>query len=337
MLKLRNLTLLIAFLMPALAYAQFLPEPIQYIISPEVPGPGEQVTIEAQGIGAFLGDAKITWQQNGKTVSSGVGARTYTFVTGALGSATTIRVDIQSETSGSFSKTFVIRPSVLSLVWEAHTSAPPLYQGKTLYSGGSRLRVVAFPTVVINGSRVAPESLSYQWTRADQALPAQSGQGRYVLDIDGDQLQSGEDIAVQVYFGSALVAEGGISVPATTPVVRLYERDALRGTLTDAALPAGISLAKKEITIAAQPYFFARAAADSGALSYTWTLDGNEIAGPDSGKGVLTLRQTGSGEGQGQLALDIQNNQSDQLVQAAHALLVIVFGGSTPGSSLFGL
>lgn len=323
--------------MPALAHAQFLPEPVQYVISPEVPGPNQQVTIEAEGIGAFLGDAKITWQENGKTTSSGVGVRTYTFSTGAIGSVTTIRVDIASETSGSFTKTFVFRPSTLALVWEADTTAPPLYAGKTLYSGGSKLRVVAYPTVVINGSRVAAQSLSYQWMRGDQALPAQSGQGRQVLDLIGDQLQPSEDIGVKVYFGTALVAQGGISVPAVAPAVRLYERDALRGTLTDAALPSGISLAKREITIAAQPYFFARAAAESGALAYAWTLDGDEIVGPDSARGLLTLRQTGSGAGEAQLAVDIQNSMDDQLVQAASTMLMILFGGATQGSSLFGL
>lgn len=335
--KLRNILIFLPFLLPAVAQAQFLPEPIQYVISPEVPGPNEQVTIEAQGVGAFLGDSKITWQENGKTVRSGVGVRSYTFVTGALGSVTTIKVDIQSDTNGSFSKTFVFRPSNVALVWEADTSAPPLYAGKTLYSGGSPLKVVAFPSVVINGSRVASQSLSFQWTRNEQAEPSQSGQGRNVFAFDGDQLQPGEDVEVKVYFGTALVAQGEISVPAATPVVRLYERDALRGTLTDAALPSGISLSKKEITLVAQPYYFGRAALESGSLSYAWNLDGNEITGPDSAKGILTLRQTGSGEGQGQLALDVQNNLDDQLVQAGSAILTILFGGSASGSSLFGL
>lgn len=337
MLKLRNILILLPFLVPAAAQAQFLPEPVQYVISPEVPGPREQVTIEVQGVGAFLGDAKITWQENGKTTSSGVGVRTYTFTTGALGSVTNLRVDIQSDTSGSFSKTFVFRPSSVALVWEADTSAPPLYRGKTLYSGGSKLRVVAFPNVVINGSRVAPQSLSYQWTRADQAISGQSGQGRNALALDGDQLQPSEDIRVDVYFGTALVARGQLTIPAAEPVVLLYERDALRGTLTDTALPAGISLAKKEITVVAQPYHFSKAALDSGALSYTWMLEGNEISGPDSVRGILTLRQTGSGAGQGVLAVDVQNNLDDQLVQAAHGMLTILFGGSASGSSLFGI
>jgi len=335
--KLRNILIFLPFLLPAVAQAQFLPEPVQYIISPEVPGPNQQVTVEVQGVGAFLGDAQITWKEGGKTTSSGVGVRTYTFTTGALGSVTNLRVDIQSDTSGSFTKTFVFRPSTVALVWEADTSAPPLYAGKTLYSGGSQLKVIAFPSVVINGSRVASQSLSYQWTRKDELLAGQSGQGRNVLTLEGDQLQPGEDIRVDVYFGVALVARGRIFVPAVTPIVRLYERDALRGVLTDAALPMGISLTQKEITILAQPYHFSRAATEGAALSYDWTLDGNEITGPDSGRGLLTLRQTGSGAGEGQLAVDIQNNLDEQLVQAASTMLIILFGGTASGGSLFGI
>jgi hypothetical protein len=334
---LRNSIFLLALLAPAFAYAQFLPEPIQYVVSPEVPGPNQQVTIEVQGVGTFIGDAQITWQQDGKTTKSGVGERSYTFVTGALGSATSVHVSIQSSTNGSFSKDFVFRPSAVNLVWEADTSAPPLYRGKPLYSAGSALKIVAFPTVVINGSRVAAQSLSYQWSRGDQALPGQSGLGRSALSISGDQLQASEDITVDVYFGALLVARGGVSVLATTPELLLYERDSLRGLLTDYALPSSIALVNKEITIAAQPYFFSNAALKSGALQYAWTLNGNEIAGPDSARGVLTLRQTGSGQGGATLSVSLQNNNQDQLVQAADTLLQIIFGASGSGSSLFGI
>lgn len=334
---LKALAYILILAAPALAWAQFAPEPIQYVITPEVPGPVQQVTIEAQGIGAFLGDATITWRKDGKTVESGTGLRTYSFVTGAIGSMTEVRVDINAGSSGSFSKTFIFRPSAVSLIWEADTSAPPLFLGKPLYSGGSPLKVVAFPTVVVNGSRVAAQSLSYQWTRGDQALPAQSGLGRNTLSLDGDQLQAQEDIAVSVYFGTNLVAQGSITIPASEPQVRLYERNALRGILYDVALPGGIELAGKEITIAAQPYYFSNTALRGGALEYAWALDGNEITGPDSAKGILTLRQAGGGAGRANLSATLQNNAQDQLVQSAEAFLTILFGVQSSSGSLFGL
>ncbi len=334
--RLKTLAYVLLFAAPALAGAQFLPEPVQYIVAPEVPGPNQTVTIEAQGIGTFLGDAVISWKKDGKAVQSGPGVRTYSFATGGIGSVTQVRVDIQSSTDGAFSKTFVFRPSAVNLVWEADTSAPPLFLGKPLYSAGSSVKVVAFPTVVVNGARVAAQSLSYQWTRQDQALPAASGLGRTTLTFDGDQLQPQEDIGVSVYFGQSLVARGATSIPATQPQLLLYERNALRGVLYDAALPQGIALGGKEITIAAQPYYFSNAALRAGALQYAWALDGNDIAGPDSERGILTLRQTGGGAGQSQLSASLQNSVDDQLVQSAQTLLVILFGQQASGS-LFGL
>ncbi len=332
-------TFLYIFLLaaPALAGAQFLPEPVQYIVTPEVPGPGQQVTIEAQGIGTFLGDATITWTVNGKAVQSGAGLRTYTLTTGSLGSVTTVKISINSTTQGSFSKTFVLRPSAVNLVWEADTSAPPLFAGKPLYSAGSAVKVVAFPTVIINGTRVAAQSLSFQWRRNDQALPAQSGLGRNTLSFDGDQLQPQENIEVDVNFGQALVARGSVAIPVVEPVLVLYERNALRGVLYDTALPAGIALSDKEITIAAQPYYFSNAALRGGALQYEWTLDNNEITGPDSARGILTLRQTGTGQGNTHLAATLQNNNQDQLVQSAEAFLTILLGAQSTSGSFFGL
>ncbi|HEV7449075.1 MAG TPA: hypothetical protein VGP13_00860 [Candidatus Paceibacterota bacterium] len=335
--RLSIFTIFFFFILAPLASAQTLPEPVQYIVTPEIPGPNQTVSIEAQGIGAFLGDATITWQKDGKVVQTGAGLRTYSFTTGGLGSITKIHIDIKSPTSGSFSKDLVFRPSAVSLVWEADTSAPPLYMGKPLYSAGSPLRIAAFPTVVINGARVAPQSLSYQWSRNGNTLPAQSGLGHSTLLLQGDQLQPEEDITVDVYFGSSLVGRGGVAIPASQPQVLLYERDALRGTLFDAALPESISLGAKEITLLAQPYFFDRASVASAGVQYDWTLNNNEITGPDSARGILTLRQTGSGEGSAALQVSLQNTNNDMLIQAAKATLNIVLGSQASNGSLFGI
>ncbi|MBP7770509.1 MAG: hypothetical protein KA066_01195 [Candidatus Pacebacteria bacterium] len=335
--KLRNTLLIMSLLAGYTAQAQFLPEPVQYIVTPEVPGPNQTVTIEAQGIGAFLGDATISWQKDGTTAQSGTGLRTYTFVTGGVGSVTRVRVDIRSPGNGSFSEEFVFRPSTVSLVWESDTSAPPLFGGKSLYTGGSPLKVVAFPTVVINGARVAPQSLSFQWTRQELALPAQSGLGRNILTLEGDQLQAQENIGVSVYFGTSLVAQGGITIPASAPQILLYERDALRGVLYDSALPRGISLTNKEITVVAEPYYFSNPSLKAGVLQYDWMLNEDEIVGPDSARGILTLRQTGNGEGGASLSVALQNNATNELVQSAQTVLTILFGGQSSGGSLFGL
>src|SRR3989344_5629950 len=99
---------------------------IRFIASPEVPGPNTQVRLEVQGVGGFVGDATITWQENGTTVKSGVGERTHTVTTGGLGSVTRVVVTVESASLGTMTREITLAPAQVYLVWEAQTSVPPL-------------------------------------------------------------------------------------------------------------------------------------------------------------------------------------------------------------------
>lgn len=330
------LALMLAGVSAHMAYAQAV-DPIRFITTPEVPGPHQQVTIEAQGVGSFLGDATITWQQNGKVVLSGVGERTLTFTSGNLGATTRIHVVVQSSTQGTIVRDFTFIPTIVQLLWEADTSIPPLYPGKALYTAGSRIKVVALPQVVSKGSSITLNNLSYQWSVNDDPAPAQSGKGRSTITFEGSQLRAAEVVGVDVYLGLALVGQASITIPASDPEVELYTKDPLRGVLYDQALPSSVSLVGKEITLQAEPYYFAQESLRSGAISYTWTLGGAETSGPDSAHGVLTLRQTGSGHGESDLTLSVQNIDSSKFVQAAKTVLHIIFGVSPADTSSFTL
>ena len=332
--KLRNILIVALLLWGGVVYAQAVPDPVQYLVAPETPGPRETVLIEVQGVGSFLGSATITWSQDGKVVKSGVGERSYAFTAGALGTRSTVRVSIDSS-QGSFVRTFIISPSLVNLVWEADTSVPVLYRGKALYSAGSPVKVVAFPSAYSGSARILSSALSFQWSRGGAAVPEQSGLGRSTFSFMGDQLQAAETVAVEVYYGTAKVARGEVTIPASNPKIVFYQRDALRGTLYDTAIPAAIQLVGKELTVQAEPYYFAMSAKRTGQLSYVWTLNGAETTGPDAAQGLLTLRQTGSGEGAASLGVTVQNNSSDQFVQAAQATIQLLFG--TQSQSLFNL
>lgn len=279
MYKLRNIVGLCGFLLvPFFAAAQVVPEPVQFIIAPEVPGPREQVIIAIEGVGSFLGDSTITWSENDTVKLTGVGERTFSFITGALGSETRIRISINSQTQGLIERTLVFRPSTVNLIWEADTTAPLFGRGKTLYSAGSPLKVVAFPTVVVNNSLVSPQSLSFQWAHNDEPVAAQSGLGRSTLSFVGDQLQNAENVTVDVYFGAVRVGRGSVVIPAQEPVVLLYSRDPLRGEVLDSALPSAIALTDKEITVQAEPYYFSRKSLMAGLLNYAWTLNDEDLS-----------------------------------------------------------
>ena len=321
------------------AYAQTV-DPIRFVVTPEVPGPNQNVIIEAQGVGTYLGDATITWQENGKTISTGAGIKTFAFSTGGVGAQTKIHVVVQSSTQGTIVRDFNFIPTLVNLLWEADTSVPSLYRGKALYSAGSSVKVVAFPQVVSGGSTISSNNLSFQWTVDGDPVPEQSGKGHSSIVVQGSQLKNSEDMSVDVYLGTSLVGQAGVSIPAVDPEVLLYDKDPLRGTLFDLALPTSVSLLGQEVTLQAQPYFFANDSIANGSLSYTWTLNGAETSGPDSAQGLLTLRQTGSGGGSAQLNVSLQNTDATKFVQQASDALNIIFGGASSGSnspSAFGL
>lgn len=309
---------------------------IRFIASPEVPGPNALVRLEVQGVGGFVGDATITWQENGKTVKSGVGERTHTVTTGNLGSVTRVTVRVESSSLGTMTREITLAPAQVHLVWEASTSVPPFYRGKALYSLGSRVTVTAFPQVVVNGNTLSSNNLSFQWKRNGTSLANQSGKGRNTLAFTGDQLKTGETVNVDVYFGDVLVARGSLLIPATDPEIVFYPRDPLRGILFDQAFPGAVSLTGSELTVQAVPYFFANESLANGSLTYQWTLNNQTTTGPDAAQGILTLRQSGEGAGEATLGVSLQNIDSTKLLQNAQAALRIIFGTQPSGPSIFG-
>ena len=189
---------------------------------------------------------------------------------------------------------------------------------------------------LLNGKNFSASSLSFQWTLDSNPLPSESGVGKNSLTFTGSQLQKEEDVSVDVYYGASQVGQGEIIIPASDPELVLYDQDPLRGTIFDAALPAGISLSTTEFTVQAVPYYFANSSLQSGSLTYSWTLNGNTTTGPNAAKGLLTLLQTSGSTGGATLGVSLQNNDVDKLVQAAQATLQIVFGSQQSGT-IFGL
>jgi hypothetical protein len=321
---------------PLHTFAQVVPDPVRFTLAPENPGPNELVVIEVDGVGISIGNATITWQLNGKTVLSGVGERKFSFTTGPLGSPELVTATVQSPEIATVTRQFNLTPSVVHLLWQADTTVPFFYRGAPLYSAGSGIKVVAFPNVISGGKEISASSLSYNWSVNGAPVPQQSGLGRTSLAVDGDQLQPSEDIAVDVFFGTAKVGHGEVSIPNTDPALILYYRDPLRGILYDSALPQSVTLGGQEISLRAEPYYFSNASLRSGNLAYSWLLDGTETSGPDSAQGFLTLRRTGGAAGNTTLSVSLQNNDPSQLGQSASAALQIVFGAqaSAGGSSL---
>src|SRR4051812_33593125 len=57
------------------------PAPVQYTVTPEIPGPSTSVAIQVEGVGNFIGNSTITWTLDGKTALQGTGANKFSFTT----------------------------------------------------------------------------------------------------------------------------------------------------------------------------------------------------------------------------------------------------------------
>lgn len=312
-------------------------DPLKFIIEPEVPGPNEPVTIEAQGVGSFLGNATVTWKVNGKTVLTGVGERLLSFTTEGLGAQSLVEIVIDSPERGTITRSFYFIPSIVNLIWEADTTVPPFFSGKALYSAGSRLTVTAFPIVIANKKTISSNNFSFQWSRNGSVVADQSGLGRTSISFNGDQLLAKERIAVDVYFEDVLVGRGSVTIPTVKPTIALYYRDPLQGIIYDQAL-TDFNLTA-ETSLQAQPYYFSNTSAANNKLAFTWTINGSETTGPNTAQGLITLRQTGSGSGENSVKVKVQNLDADKFIQSAQIALRILFGQQTNSGSqlLFGL
>ncbi|MDE2213101.1 MAG: hypothetical protein KGJ34_01020 [Patescibacteria group bacterium] len=339
-LRIIGIAALVGLLGPVVALAQSFqatPQPVQYLVAPQSPGPYSLVYIEVDGVGDFLGNSTITWQVNGKTALSGTGARQFSFTTGPLGIPMSVTVNIDSNAYGLITHTFTFDPSTVNLVWEAYTTVPPFYNGKALASAGSQISVVAFPQVLIDGKSQSLNNLSFQWSLNGTADPTQSGLGDDVYTFNTNQLHTSEDVSVDVDSGNTTVGHADITIPESTPQLIFYVDDPLRGILYNQALVSSYSMPSQEETIRAEPYFFSTDSALNGSLQYAWVLNGNTTTGPNTQNGELTLRQTGNGEGSAVLSVSLQNSNTNQLLQAATASLTILFGGASASGSFFGL
>jgi hypothetical protein len=326
--------------LPAVASAQALysagPAPVQYTLIPETPGPSTSVTISVAGVGTFVGNSNITWSVDGTTAAQGVGLNKFKFTTGALGHTTTVKVTINSTEYGTITNTWTFNPSLINLVWEAHTTTPPMFMGHALYSKGSRLTVFAFPQVMKNGSRIPDSQLSFQWQLDEQPQPDASGLGRNTFSFQGNQLHTAEEVSVDVYSGSSVVGHADLTIPSTDPQLVMYPRDPLRGILYNSALGGSYTLPGEEVTVHAEPYYFSGTSATGSQYDWKWTLNGNPTSGPDAGKGEMTLRTQGGQKGTAILGVSLQNNAAYTYLQSAENSISLTFGGQT-SSSVFGL
>ncbi len=324
-------TLLVAALsLPTTLFAQLnlptVPGDFSLSLSPEVPGAGQAVSAQVASYAENLARATLVWSLNGKIIDSGVGVVTAHFTVGGIGSINVLRVNATLPNGSTLTKTAIVRPAGLDLLWQANVYTPPFYRGKALAPYDATMVLFAMPFFVDeNGARIRPEALFYTWHLNGQVLGDSSGRGAQSVTIPGARVYRGINVSVDVASSDGSIkATRSLSFNGDEPFVILYENDPLLGFRFDRALPESVNLTKSEATVSAFPYFFSTDSRGGGALTYAWTLNDKSVTPSSKNPADVVLRQTAPSSGTANLALSLQN--VSQIFQATSIALQINFG-----------
>ena len=291
-------------------------------IIPSYPRPNEMVYINLTLYTDDLNSADISWYQDGKAVLSGKGETKYSFRAGPIGSETSIEIRVKLLSGASFSKTLILNPASVDVVWEANSYVPPFYRGKALHPKQGSLKVVAMPEFVKNGVRISPQNLVYQWSNGITVYQDQSGYGKNVVTLDGSLLGRQEQISVLVTDPvNNLVAQGLVDITPVDPEIVFYQNDPYYGLIFDSAVANQFDLKTDEMQILAAPYYFTKESA--GLLKYDWMLNGTSI--PDLADSQTAIFRKPEDKMGGQSLVSLRVENMNRILQQADGSLQINF------------
>ncbi len=292
----------------ALAAGQVSASSINVAINPEVPGPNTNTSITLSSYATDINRALISWTLDGKTMQSGIGKTIFSFTTKGVGTATTVTVNISIDLQPAITKTIVITPADVDMLWEAIDSyVPPFYKGKAMPSSEAKIKVTAMPNIKgANGVKIKSSDMVYNWKHNYDNDPNGSGYGKDSYIVNANYLNNSEIVDLSVSSVSNSSAASGRAVLVTgDPKIVFYQKDPLEGIKYENALKTDLNLSTDETTLVAEPYFFSPADINSSKYKYTWNINGSAVDTPAK-KNVMTLRKGPTG-GTANISLEIEN------------------------------
>lgn len=273
---------------------------------PIYPSANEEITATIISDITDINRADIFWYVNNKLEASGKGLYEFKFKTKNIGDVVFINVTLNTFEGFRVYKKIAINPLEIDIVWETDSYTPPFYKGKALTPPKTNMKFVVMPNFITpSGSVIPAEKLIYTWREGTTILKRNSGYGKNILRTESPEFFWEKDISVEVSsFDSSLRAYKKINLGVILPEIVLYEDRPIRGTWYEEAVNDEFNISNKELTIKAEPYFFAEVDKKNGNLIYDWSLNGTAVTGDSGGK--ITFRQEG-GEGDAQIGINIKN------------------------------
>ena len=295
-------------------------------MSPDNPGPNEEVYVSLVSYITNINAANIVWKINGKTQKSGTGEKSFSFKTGEMNTTTTLEILIETQEGETIQKTFVIKPISVDLIWESEGLVPPFYKGKSLLSHQNKVTLIAIPHITsTNGTEIGIKNLMYTWKRNGTVIDTASGFGKNAYSFISPLISRPIDIAVEITtLDDSGVGYANLNLVPSEPLVVFYEKNPIYGIEFQKTLSGAKELKNsKEITVVGIPLFFGTTNLNSSDLSYKWSVNGSQINN-DPRQAIQVFRQQEGVSGISNISLSIENGK--KILQYASNNFSLILG-----------
>ncbi len=206
--------------------------------------------------------------------------------------------------------------SEVNLVWEAQTYAPPWYQGRTLPTAESLVRVVAMTQI---------KDPIFHWRKDGLDIRSASGPGKNAFDFRASQRPGSENlIEVSVTRPDrSLGATSATRVPVAAPKIVFYE--VTDGQIDYRQALKNLNIITDQTKIIAEPFYFSLTDWFNRRLTFNWSANQQKIEPATEDPRYLTL-VTSADSGAGETMLDLKITNAEHPLQTASAKLPVAFG-----------
>lgn len=219
--------------------------------------------------------------------------------------------------------TFASAAIDFDLLWGADTYRPPFFPGHSLATPQSKITV----TAMFTGAAKA-EQLKFNWWKDGQFLSQSSGLGKDTIAFKAGDIGAKHRITLKLYEENGQVAgEKNVELAVVRPRLVIYEDDPLAGINYHRAVGGSVTLAKPEISLFAEPYYFPRADVVGRKIELIWQLGGKKVAADPADGRSITFASAGSG---GESEISVQARSENNVFQEAKRTFKIFFG---PGNN----
>ena len=287
------------------------PSDISVVMDPENPAPNQNVTITLSSYVDDLHSTLVTWSVNGRKSTSGIDVTTFSVTAPLLGQAETVVATI-SLPDGDLNETILIKPSIMVMLWQAEDSyVPPFYEGKALPTPSSEIKVVAMPEIKNGSGFINSNNLVYTWQLDQNNQENDSGYGKNSFTYASDFLDDSNDVSVDVAsLDQQSTTEGAVNIKTVAPKIDFYNDDPTLGPVWQQAMFGGYQILGNTAVIQAAPYFVSPKDFRIPFLTFTWSVNGQQVPTLPYNKSLLPLQVPAGTSGTSQIGLEIDSTQN---------------------------